>query len=250
MIANGMCGANRTVESKEGAMDAFHKLLKKYESRLQALESEVKDLRHDLASSDVSGGQKRRRNGSSKQTAEIDRLNRNPMAKPKLTLGGLTSAVPSSVDFKYLKIVVNMSLADAMIALIRDTYDSADSNSAVGVADASGESLDPGNLWFPILHRLGRKTFLVYSDQSEWKTATDVALRSLVDQLHLCIRNAFFLWREKNMDLMDALDSVGKEDFILTSKIVNYCTQSDSKAVLKEVRDWITLRTDKCVEFM
>jgi hypothetical protein len=56
---------------------------------------------------------------------------------------------------------------------------------------------------------LGRK-LLVYSDQKRMEDSHWCGLYDPFNQLHLCIRNAFFLWREKNMDLMDALDS-GKD---------------------------------------
>jgi hypothetical protein len=80
------------------------------------------------------------------------------MAKPKPTLRfdeRGASSVASEDCGEY-------ESGDAMIALIRDTYDSADSTSS-GVADASGESLDPGICGFDP-SRLGRK-LLVYSDQ-------------------------------------------------------------------------------------
>lgn len=277
IIANAICGLNQTMESREKAAAEFRKLMKiidGYSKQVHELSDVVNNLQRQI--SGVTG----KKRGHSKIMTDAEILNSNPCARPKVTLAALINAISASVAMdtgpklnKYLRLVVDMSLADAMISLLRDTYDN-----MVSQEDACGKPIDNRNLWFPILHKLKKKTFLVFDrseplmeinagvaptavsesadtdlhaeeEKNKWKIVNDSGLRVLVDQLHACLRNAYFRWRESNIELLDSVDSIAKEDLIMTLKIVQYGTQSDN-TVTKVIRDWITMRTDRCVEFI
>jgi hypothetical protein len=261
MIVNGIFGTERTVESSETSKKQAKDYLNKLENRILDLEKTIKEIKRYGCGCNSVVGVKR---GRSNQKTDAELLNSNASARPKLTLSELINAAttrvstmgsgearPSPTMNKYLKVVVDMSLGNGIVALLRDTY---------ATISVDG-SVDAGDLWFPILHKFKKRSYLVYDkspdtntelrSMDEWKKGTESGLQALIDQIHACLRNAYFCWREANKDLLDVVPSIGKEDFILSLKIVKYgMQQSDIKSVANEVRDWITQRTDKCIELM